>query len=68
MQLYSNPCCHSALKTIFHSSKLYSRNPHNIFQLNDHTVNKQQSEKYGLTRCSVGGCHGDFKIEVFISE
>lgn len=68
MQLYSRSCSHSALETIFHPSKLYSRISHNIFPLHVHTINETQSEKYGLTHCAVGGCHGDFKIQVYISE
>lgn len=68
MQLYSCSCSHSALETIFYPSKLYSRVSHNIFPLHVHTINETQSEKYGLTHCAVGGCHGDFKIQVYISE
>lgn len=52
----------------FHPSKLYSRFSHNIFPLHVCTINETQSEKYGLTYCAVGGCHGDFKIQVYISE
>lgn len=62
MQLYSSSCSHSALETIFHPSKLYSRSSHNIFPLNAHTINEPQNEKYGLTHYAVGGCHGSFKI------
>lgn len=68
MQLYSLPCSHSALETIFHPSKLYSRISHNMFPLNAHTINESQSEKYGLTHHSVSGRHGDFKRQVFIFE
>lgn len=68
MQLYSSSYSHSALETIFHPPKLYSRSSHNIFRLNAYTINEPQSEKYGLTHCSVGGCHGNFKTQLFISE
>lgn len=73
MQLYSiyTSCSHLALETIFHSLELYSRSSHISIK---YTINKLQikntvlKKKYSLTHCAVGGCHGDLKIQVYISE
>lgn len=66
MQLYSVYCM-IPLSTVnnFPSSELYSRRSHISIK---YTTNELQNKKYGLTHCAVGGCHGDLKILVYISE